>query len=177
MPVKALMEVSSGLAWATQQDPEKTQILRPIEQRAAVGVGGVMTTQGRQESVGQRVAWWPWSSCIFIFAPNSPGVPEAERAFRSLVNEQLVDSELLSCHFLCFPDVWCLLLLSAPTQQRLLRYRRDIPLLLFATAKGEAQPSDTEEGYDRSQLWGVPMLGCLLSTSPQGDGRHGSALS
>lgn len=88
-----------------------------------------------------------------------------------------MDSELLSCHFLCFPDVWRLLLLSYPTQQRLLRYWRDIPLLLLPTAKGEAQPSVMEEGYDRSQLWGVPMLSCLLSTSPQGSGRHGRALS
>lgn len=89
----------------------------------------------------------------------------------------LVGSELLSCHFLCFPDVWCLLLLGSPTQQRLLRYWGDIPLLLRPSAKGEPQPSVMEEGDDRSQLWGVPMLGCLLSTSPQGNGRHGSALS
>lgn len=89
----------------------------------------------------------------------------------------LVDSQLLSCHFLCFPDVWCLLLLSSPTQQRLLWYWRDIPLLLLPTAKGKGQPSVMEEGYDRSQLWGVSMMGCLLSTSPQGNGRHGSALS
>lgn len=39
MPVKALIELSSGLAWATQQDPEETQTLRQTEQKVAGGVG------------------------------------------------------------------------------------------------------------------------------------------
>ena len=45
MPVKALVEVRSGLAWDTQQDPEETQTLRQIEQRVAGGVG---ETQGER---------------------------------------------------------------------------------------------------------------------------------
>jgi hypothetical protein len=58
MPVKALVEVRSGLAWDTQQDPEETQTLRQIEQRVAGGVGeSWQLREGR--NVQQRVALSP----------------------------------------------------------------------------------------------------------------------
>lgn len=42
------------------------------------------------------------------------------------------------CKLFCFPDIWGLLLLSFSTQQRLLWYWRDIPLLLLPRAEGDA---------------------------------------
>lgn len=84
MPVKALVEVRSGLAWDTQQDPEETQTLRQIEQRVAGGVGeSWQLREGR--NVQQRVAWG--SSPNTISVPNSPGVLQAEHVLRSLVKE------------------------------------------------------------------------------------------
>lgn len=80
MPIKALMEASSGLAWATQQDPEETQILR---QTGGRWNRGVMTSQGRQEcgTEGSLGATEP------IFAPIPQESWGLKRAFRSPVNE------------------------------------------------------------------------------------------
>lgn len=99
-----------------------------------------MTTQGRQECGTE-------GGLGALEQPCPPSLhPTPQESQRLSVHSEawwmswLVNSQLLSCHFLCFPDVWCLLLLSSPTQQRLLWYWRDIPLLLLPTAKGKGQP-------------------------------------
>lgn len=85
MHIKALMEVSSGLAWATQQDPEERQ--RHRQNR------GWQVGWGSHDNSGKAGVWdrgWPGglvTALSPIFAPNSPGVPETKRAFRSLVDE------------------------------------------------------------------------------------------
>ena len=50
-----------------------------------------------------------------------------------------ISSSLLAASYKLFlPDVWGLLLLGPSTQQRLLWYWRDLPLLLLSTAEGDA---------------------------------------
>lgn len=135
------MGLSSRSDLVIQHEPEEEKIDRQTDRH-----GGVTKSQdnsGEATSKDSFCGVWERGQAGGLgdalspaFHSASPGVLETGGAFSSPV-KVAGGTQFLSCAFLCFPDVWCLLLLSYPTQQRLLRYWRDISLLLRPTAKGE----------------------------------------
>lgn len=89
---------------------------------------------------GMHVDGPPRASLSPSSAPGSPGA-SLGRAYVTKPEGwccQWTSSSLPAANCkLFFPDVWGLLLLGYSTQQRLLRYWRDVPLLLLSTAEGD----------------------------------------